>query len=215
MFYQTLLGTVLAVRPLTESSLVIHWMTDRLGRISTVAKGAKGPKSPFKGKLDLFFSAEFVIQVGRHELYPLKEIELRATREPLRNSLSALQRACYAVRLLEQTTEKNTPIPELFSLFESFFNILSLDPQNFLLILALELKLLKASGLGPDLNSLGLSPGTLQVAKRLLEADWPNFRNLRATELQKKELYIANARMLMSGFGRLPGTRNSALTTTE
>ena len=29
------------------------------GRISTVAKGARRPKSPFAGKLDLFYEADF------------------------------------------------------------------------------------------------------------------------------------------------------------
>jgi len=43
-------GLVLRVYPLTETSLIVRWLTRELGRISTVAKGARRPKSPFRGK---------------------------------------------------------------------------------------------------------------------------------------------------------------------
>src|SRR5258706_432091 len=47
-------GIALRVYPLTETSLIIRWLTREIGRISTVAKGARRAKSPFRGKLDLF-----------------------------------------------------------------------------------------------------------------------------------------------------------------
>jgi len=38
---ESAIGLVLRVRPLTETSLIIHWLTPALGRIATVAKGAR------------------------------------------------------------------------------------------------------------------------------------------------------------------------------
>src|SRR5213594_2368024 len=58
-------GLVLRVYPLTESSLIIHWLTQGQGRIATVAKGARRPKSPLRGKLDLFYLAEFLFARSR------------------------------------------------------------------------------------------------------------------------------------------------------
>ena len=52
-------GLVLRVFSLTETSLVVHWLSPGAGRIGTVAKGARRLKSPFRGKLDLFHLAEF------------------------------------------------------------------------------------------------------------------------------------------------------------
>ena len=46
-------GIILRTRPLTETSLIVHWLTPELGRLATVAKGARRPKSPFAGKLDM------------------------------------------------------------------------------------------------------------------------------------------------------------------
>jgi DNA repair protein RecO (recombination protein O) len=51
-------GIILRTRPLTDTSLIVHWLTPELGRIATVAKGARKPKSSFYGKLDLFFEAD-------------------------------------------------------------------------------------------------------------------------------------------------------------
>ena len=48
-------GIILRVRPLTETSLIVHWLTIEHGRISTVAKGAQRPKSGFRGKLESIF----------------------------------------------------------------------------------------------------------------------------------------------------------------
>ena len=34
-------GLVLRVYPLTETSLIVNWLTEEFGRLSTVAKGAR------------------------------------------------------------------------------------------------------------------------------------------------------------------------------
>jgi recombinational DNA repair protein (RecF pathway) len=52
---ETAAGLVMRTRPLTETSLIVHWLTPTLGRLATVAKGARRANSPFRGKLDLFY----------------------------------------------------------------------------------------------------------------------------------------------------------------
>ena len=72
------IGLILRIRPLTETSLIVQWLTPDLGRVSTVAKGARRPKSPFRGKLDLFYAADFSFQRSRRsELHNLREVVLR------------------------------------------------------------------------------------------------------------------------------------------
>ena len=78
-------GLILRTRPLTDTSLIIHWLTPDFGRIATVAKGARRPQSPFRGKLDLFYLAEFSFSRSRRsELHALREVVLRETRSALR-----------------------------------------------------------------------------------------------------------------------------------
>ena len=73
-------GLVLRVFPITETSLVVHWLSPQAGRIGTVAKGARRPKSPFRGKLDLFHLAEFNFRRSRRsDLHSLCEVALQET----------------------------------------------------------------------------------------------------------------------------------------
>jgi DNA repair protein RecO (recombination protein O) len=84
-------GLILRTRLLTENSLIVHWLTPELGRPATVAKGARRPKSPFRGKLDLFYVADFSFSRSRFsELHNLREIALRETHEYLRRDLRFL-----------------------------------------------------------------------------------------------------------------------------
>ena len=109
-------GLILRTRPLTETSLIVNWLTSAQGRISTVAKAARRPKSPFAGKLDLFYLADFSFTRSRRsELHTLREVSLRATHSALRNELGYLQQAAYCATLIEQATERDTPV----SVFET------------------------------------------------------------------------------------------------
>ena len=45
--YERTTGLILSLFPLTETSLVVHWLSPDMGRIGTVAKGARRPKSAF------------------------------------------------------------------------------------------------------------------------------------------------------------------------
>jgi DNA repair protein RecO (recombination protein O) len=213
---QRISGIVLRVYPLTESSLVVHWITQELGRISTVANGAKRAKSPFLGKLDLLFSADLVVQLNRRSnLHRLKEVSVRQTRQPLRHSIPALRRVAYAIRLLEQATESDTPIPEIHALFESFIDAVAADPGNPLLALAFELRLLDQLGLSPIPDAGPMQSPTHKIARVLLEEPWASLGQVRPTPVQERELWLMNARVLLAHLGRLPDGRNLALDPSE
>src|SRR5580698_10988190 len=94
-------GIILRTRPLTETSLIVHWLTPGLGRLATVAKGARRPKSPFAGKLDLFYAADFSFSRRRRaELHTLREASLRETHSAIRTDILKLQQAAYAATFI-------------------------------------------------------------------------------------------------------------------
>src|SRR5687767_12044898 len=116
-------GIILRTRPLTETSLIVQWLTAEAGRISTVAKGARRNKSPFMGKLDLYYEADFSFQRARKSsLHALREVSLKSTRSFLRTDYAALEIAARAGKRIEKTTEEETPLPEIFGLFLSFLD---------------------------------------------------------------------------------------------
>jgi DNA repair protein RecO (recombination protein O) len=143
-------GIILRTRPLTETSLIVQWLTRDQGRIATVAKGARRPKSPFIGKLDLFYEADLsFVRSRRSELHALREVSLRNTHAPLRQDLNRLNAAAYCTVLLEQGTERETPLPEFYLLLREALDFLSQHPPNLGFLFALEARFLQLSGSTP------------------------------------------------------------------
>src|SRR5271168_4670685 len=102
---ETSIGLILRSRPLTDTSLIIHWLTPEFGRLATVAKGARRPKSPFAGRLDLFYAADFSFSRSRSsDLHNLREVNLRETHGAIRSDILKLQRAAYAANFIVQAT---------------------------------------------------------------------------------------------------------------
>lgn len=206
-------GLILRTRPLTETSLIIHWLTPELGRLATVAKGARRAKSPFLGKLDLFYRADFSFQRSqRSELHPLREVKLQETHRAIREDLGKLQQAAYLAAFIEQTTETETPIPEIFDLATGFLTLLCQHPPQPQNLFALELRLLRELGLEPDLETSRLSPGGKKIIQTLLACDWVTAERLKLSPAQQGELNHFLQSHLALHLGRVPRGRTGAAT---
>jgi len=206
---ETSRGLVLRTRPLTETSLIVHWLTPDLGRLATVAKGARRPKSPFQGKLDLFYVADFSFARSRaSELHNLREVNLIEAHGFLRRDLAGLQHASYAAALLEQTTETETPLAGFYELMIGLLGFLARKPQASQAIPAFELKLLDQLGLTPDLESSRVQPGTKILMRKMGELSWDDLARLKLSAAQEDEIRGFLHGFLIYQFGRLPHSRN-------
>jgi DNA repair protein RecO (recombination protein O) len=204
-------GLILRTRPLTETSLIVHWLTAKYGRIKTVAKGARRSKSPFRGKLDLFYLADFSFSRSqRSELHNLREIVLRESFPALRRDIAYLQQASYGAMLIEQTCEAETPLPEIFELARSFISTLPAAPPCPISIFALEIKLLFELGLMPDLNATHLSPAAKQLVTQTAAADWDLVQEIPFPPNLQKELRQFLHGFLIFHLGKISNGRSSA-----
>jgi DNA repair protein RecO (recombination protein O) len=207
-------GIILRTRPLTETSLIVHWITPELGRVATVAKGARRPKSPFAGKLDLFYTADFSFNRSRRsELHTLREVSLRDANHSLREDMRRLQLAAYAANFIEQATETETPLAEIFKLAQGFLDGLKTHRPAPQYVFALELKLLDALGLEPDRENSRLTPGAKKITGLLAQTGWKDAARLKLSVLQEKEISQWLHDFLIFHLGRLPRGRTSALET--
>lgn len=201
-------GIILRTRPLTETSLIVNWLTAEHGRISTVAKGARRPKSAFAGKLDLFYEAEFSFtRSKRSELHALRELSLKETHAPLRQEMGWLQQASYATALIEQTTERETPLPTLHTLLRGLLDYLPQQPPQPRTVYAFELKLLTELGLHPESEDSKLSVPTRATIEALTGGAWSDLTHLTATAAQAKELRQFLHGFLIFHLGRIPKGR--------
>ena len=116
---------LLRKRNFSDTSLIVSWCTESLGCIQTVARGARRAKSPFAGKLDLFFEAEIQIARSRKsDLHTLTEVVLKNPFARIRTNYLRTQTAAYFVQLIEICTERDHHEPELFSLLRRAFGYL-------------------------------------------------------------------------------------------
>ena len=205
-------GLILRTRSFTETSLIVHWLTPNFGRIATVAKGAHRPKSPFLGKLDLFYLADFSFSRSRRsDLHTLREASLRETHSALRRNVLLLHQAAYATEFVEQATETETPLPAVYDLTLGFFSRLCEQPTKPQTIFTFELKLLHELGLKPNLEKTRLSPGAKKIIQVLSQGHWPVRARLKLTDAQTTELQEFLHGFLIFHLGRLPKGRAKAL----
>ncbi len=205
-------GLILRTRPLTETSLIVNWLTADLGRISTVAKGARRTKSPFLGKLDLFYEADFSFsRSSRSALHTLREVILKETHRAMREELKYLQQSAYCAALIEQTTETETPLPAIYELMRGFLAAVSLHPPQARNVYAFELKLLGELGLAPDLEKGHLNKATKEIVETLTLADWPEIAELKATAAQARELRQFLHGFLIFHLDKIPRSRAAAI----
>jgi DNA repair protein RecO (recombination protein O) len=149
---------LLRKRKLSDTSLIISWCTESLGCIQTVAKGARRAKSPFAGKLDLFFEAEIQIaRSKRSNLHTLREVELREPFPGIRQNYLRMQAASYFVELIELCTESDHDEPEMFALLRRAFGYLTAKDPTLRVISHFETELARIAGVH-DVKTLRSDP---------------------------------------------------------
>jgi DNA repair protein RecO len=177
-----------------------------------VAKGARRTKSPFRGKLDLFYLAKFGFSRSRtSELHQLREVSVLETHGFLRREIGYLQQAAYCAGLIELATETETPLGAMFELICGLLQALPQHPPQPQLIMGFEVKLLVECGLEPDLSQTQLTGGAKAFIQNFARADWSGISRLRLNPIQLKELRQFLHGFLIFHLGRLPKGRETAL----
>jgi DNA repair protein RecO (recombination protein O) len=144
---ETSRAILLRKRKLSDTSLIISWCTESLGKIDTVAKGARRPKSVFAGRLDLFFEAEIQIKRSRKShLHTLTEVMLRNPFGGIRENYLRTQTASYFVEWIEISTELEHPAPELFHLLQRAFGFLDSHDAGLRAVRHFEAELARFAG---------------------------------------------------------------------
>lgn len=143
---------------LTDTSLIAHWFGETTGLVKTVAKGARQPKSPFAGKLDLFFGGEISFQRARSgELHALREVSIRDWREGLRRSYTTTLLAAYCCQLVESAVEPEHPEPGIYLLLARALNHIQTAEPSARALRHFETELARLLGIAHDQQPAHLS----------------------------------------------------------
>ncbi|MDG2214025.1 MAG: DNA repair protein RecO [Verrucomicrobiota bacterium] len=188
---ETTQAIALRIRPLSDSSLIIHWLTQQHGRLSTVAKGARRAKSPFRGAIDLLFETEICFSKSRRSnLHALRETKLTNSHSSLHQDIKRLQLLAYATRLLEANTEPEHPLPKIYTIFSTLLTHLDTHPVRPALVYAFEIKLMSELGYTPPLIDDRLSKKSAKLMEQLSVLNWASITELKPMRSEAEKLSV-------------------------
>lgn len=154
--------------PFSKTSHVVTWLTQNCGRLATIIKGARRPKSVFLGQYDLFYTCELLYYTrAPNGLHVARECSPLKTRNALRSDWKASACASYLCDLIWRTTLGGVAQPGLFELVSTSLDFLcgkSASPQ---FLFWFELKMTRILGVAPQLNRCAACQCALNPASSL------------------------------------------------
>lgn len=143
---------VLQIRPWSQTSHMVTWLTPDYGKITTSVKGAVRPKSAFLGQYDLFYTCDLLFyKRERGGVHAIRECTPIRFREALRHAWRQTAAAAYLVDLTAQATASHQETADIFALLTQALDTLTAGtclPKN--VILWYETHLLRLLGIKPD-----------------------------------------------------------------
>lgn len=147
-------GIVLRLIEFSESSLIVTFFTRNLGKVVAIAKGARRPKSPFEGALDLLAVCRLVIITkGGESLDLLTEAKLERRFRAGQCDLNRLYAGFYFAELVKELTDRDDPHPEVYELLCQGLRDLDAPIDITSAVLRFELHLLRSLGHAPNMHA--------------------------------------------------------------
>jgi DNA repair protein RecO (recombination protein O) len=159
---------VLRVVDFGESDRIAHLLTPATSRLTVIAKGARRSRKRFPGTLDLF--NRLAVQVDRRRAAALARLEqarLVDSFPALRTQPARFGLACYVAELIDRLAPEGAggrDARRLFDVALGALRAISARPPDARLRVLLELRVLAALGLGPELARCVRCGGALDAA---------------------------------------------------
>src|SRR5437868_2956223 len=159
---------VLKVVEFSETSCVVTLFTKDFGKVGALAKGARRPKGPFEGALDLLALVRIVlIRKSSDALDLLTEAKLERRFRSAQRDLARLNAGYYVAELLAELTEPGDPHRELFQAADAALSALDAGAPLDETVLAFELAALREAGHQPSLEQCAVCGRAVAADKRV------------------------------------------------
>jgi DNA repair protein RecO (recombination protein O) len=146
-------GIVVRHAPHSESSRIVHWLTEDHGKLTTIAKGAMRPRSAMMGAFDQLYTCELIYYAQeRDAVFVTREIAPLQERSRFRSDWRAAMAGFYLTDLTARVMPQHEPSPEIFSMLDDALNEMNGRGCTAPMIFIYELRLLGLLGLSPKLD---------------------------------------------------------------
>jgi len=186
---------ILHIRPFKDSSALLDCLSYQHGIVSLVARGAKRPRSQWRGLMQPFIPLQMG-WIGRGELKTLTQLEAEKISPKLTGTNILL--GLYLNELLLRLLQRFDPHPQLYHDYDTTIHAISVlqngDEQQFILR-QFELKLLAELGYGLDLTCDAKTQEKL--APELLYTYDPNIGIIENSDnLSKEQIVVSGASII-------------------
>lgn len=145
-------AVIIKTQDFKENDKLVWLYTEKLGKITAIAKGAKRSKSKFLSITLPLCYGEYMVYKGKN-LYTLQEGKLINSFQGLLSNLDKLTYSSYVCELIDIACNDGEADPRLFRELVTVLYLLNTDALDYeLLVRSFEIKLLKATGYTLDLD---------------------------------------------------------------
>jgi DNA repair protein RecO (recombination protein O) len=146
-------GIVLKTVKLSDSDVLITIFSDKHGKITAVAKGARNAKSKLNASAQLFVYGEYTLNMGSKWNY-VNSVEVHDSYYKIREDLEKLSYASYFMELTSFVLPEDTANLKLFAILKNALECLKDDkcPGKFLKVVY-EIKALDILGYRPETSA--------------------------------------------------------------
>lgn len=158
-------GIVIRETTYKDNDKIITILTDGLGKVSAIAKGAKKNNSPYLASSQFLVYSEFVLYQNTGYYY-LNSAESINTFYNLRIDLDKLQLVFDMTKLINMVTDENQDCEKILKLFlNTIYALDKLDKDSKLVVNAFKIKLFSLLGFAPRQDKCS------NCSKALLESE--------------------------------------------
>jgi DNA repair protein RecO (recombination protein O) len=143
-------GVILRRKDFGESDRILVLFTEKMGRISGIAKGSRKPGSKLAGHLELFTRSSFLISKGRN-LHLITQAETIDSYQNLRRDLRGIGTGSYVVELVDAFSYEEGSNLKLYELLVATLEALAEGEDRAVVTHYFELHLLDLVGFRPEL----------------------------------------------------------------
>lgn len=134
----------------SETSLIVTLFTRAFGRVSAIAKGARRPKGPFEGAIDLLGVCHVeLLRKSNDALDLLTEAKLARRFRGAQKSLERLYCGYYIAEMLSRWTDDDDPHPEVYDLAIGAIERIDGDRDPLMAVTHFEVRAMRMLGHAP------------------------------------------------------------------